>query len=68
MDGEEGLEALVGAGEGCEAAIKEKNDQDDGQSEAHLPTTPERGPSPKELLTEMTRSLSRARQPPQHQP
>ncbi|KXZ56170.1 hypothetical protein GPECTOR_1g146 [Gonium pectorale] len=53
MDGEEGLEALVGAGEGCEAAIKEKNDQDEKQIEAHLPAA-ERGPSPMELLTEMT--------------
>ncbi|KXZ56161.1 hypothetical protein GPECTOR_1g138 [Gonium pectorale] len=52
MAGEE--EAVAAVGEGEEAAFKENSEQDGEHSEAQLPAA-ERGPSPKELLTEMTR-------------
>ncbi|KXZ56151.1 hypothetical protein GPECTOR_1g129 [Gonium pectorale] len=55
MLGEQEVEALLAIGDGRDkAAIKETNQQGEEQPEAQLPAA-ERGPSPKELLTEMTR-------------
>ncbi|KXZ56150.1 hypothetical protein GPECTOR_1g128 [Gonium pectorale] len=57
MMGEEGVEALVAIGDGGDkAAIKETNEEGKERPEAQLPAA-ERGPSPKELLTEMTRCV-----------
>ncbi|KXZ56153.1 hypothetical protein GPECTOR_1g130 [Gonium pectorale] len=51
MEGEKGVEALVAVAEGGLAAIK-----NGWHSEAQLPAA-EGGPSPKEVLTEMTRCV-----------
>ncbi|KXZ56343.1 hypothetical protein GPECTOR_1g303 [Gonium pectorale] len=57
MMGEEGVEGVVTVREGGEVAIEENREQQSEEhSDAQLPAA-EVGPSPKEVLTEMTRCV-----------